>query len=122
MKAKIIETARNLRKQQTTAEKAFWNKVRSKRFNGLKFRRQHPIEFEYYGEIRHFIADFYCPGLSLIVEIDGGIHERQKGYDKLRTEILSNMTYRVVRFSNKDVLENIEEVIKKLGNIIETSP
>jgi len=61
MKAKIIETARNLRKQQTKAEKVFWEKVRPKSFKELKFRRQHPIEFEYYEQIRHFIADFLLP-------------------------------------------------------------
>jgi len=122
MKAKIIETARNLRRQQTQAEKVFWEKVRSKRFKGLKFRRQHPIEFEYYGQIRHFIADFYCPELGLIVEIDGGIHEQQKGYDKLRTEILNNLDYRVIRYSNSDVLEKIDEVMQKLSFLLESSP
>ena len=122
MKAIMIETARNLRKQQTQAEKVFWKKVRKKRFRGLKFRRQHPIEFEYYSQIRHFIADFYCPELGLIVEIDGGIHEQQKGDDELRTEILNTLNYRVVRFGNKDFLENIDGVMKKLSLFVESSP
>ena len=58
------------------AEKCFWNAVKTDRFMGLHFRRQQVIH--------GFIADFYCEELKLVVEIDGGIHEEQKDYDKLR--------------------------------------
>jgi len=65
---------------------------------------------------------FYCPELGLIVEIDGGIHEQQKGYDELRTEILNTLKYKVVRFRNKDVLENIDGVMNELSLFVESSP
>ena len=80
----------------------------------MKFRRQHPSEFEYENHTRHFIADFYCADKKLIVEIDGGIHEQQKDYDLLRTEILNKLNYRVIRFSNQKILDNINETMRIL--------
>ena len=84
MKAIITQTARNLRKNATKAEKIFWESVRNRKIKNKKFYRQYPIEFEYYDKIRHFIADFYCHECKLVVEIDGGIHETQKEYDSPR--------------------------------------
>ena len=108
------QTARDLRKCRTRAENIFQNFVRNRSFQNLKFRRQHPIEFKYENQKRFFIADFYCFEIKLVVEIDGGIHETQKDYDELRTLIINELGIKVVRFSNEEVMNNIEKVKKDL--------
>ena len=72
-----LKLAKWMRSHMTLAEKCFWNGVKTDKFMGLHFRRQQIIH--------GFIADFYCEDLNLVVEVDGGIHEQQKDYDKLRT-------------------------------------
>jgi very-short-patch-repair endonuclease len=67
-KSDILEAARILRKSMTIPEKLLWDKLKEKQIYGLRFRRQHPIEF--------FIADFYCHQIRLVVEIDGEIHNQ----------------------------------------------
>jgi very-short-patch-repair endonuclease len=111
----ITDTSRLLRKRSTPAEEAFWKSVRRRRFNGLKFLRQHPIRFKLEGMTRFFIADFFCFELRLVVEIDGGIHEQQKDYDELRSHIIHTLGYRVIRFSNEAVLHNIDVVHEEIG-------
>ena len=110
----ITETARLLRQRMTEAEAAFWEVVRGRRFHGLKFLRQHPIWFEYEGRERFFVADFFCFERRAVIEIDGGIHERQVEYDELRTYIINHLGIRVIRFRNEDVLNRSEEVLKEL--------
>ena len=109
-----FETARDLRKRSTVAEDAFWQIVRNRRFLDLKFKRQFPIEFDYEDCKRFFIADFYCHEKKLVVEIDGGIHKSQKEHDALRDEIMSIVGLKIIRFSNIEVLNNLEEVKKSL--------
>lgn len=109
----IKEVVRRLRKEQTAAENEFWNIVRNRKVLGKKFLRQHPILFDYKNQERMFIADFYCAEKRLIVEIDGGVHERQKNYDELRTFLLSQLGYRVIRFKNEEVNDR-ERVLSKL--------
>gem|GEM_PF-230804 len=82
--------------------------------HGLKFRRQQVID--------GFIADFYCNELRLIVEIDGGVHESQKDYDKLREWILSRNDIKIIRFSNGVVIHQFGEVIKQIGELLPPSP
>ncbi len=114
-----IVVARELRKNMTPAEIVFWNNVRNKKFFGLRFLRQHPIFYEYWGKKKFFVADFYCRELKLIVEIDGGIHETQKDYDRIRTEILETQKdLKVLRFKNEEVLSNINGVMKRLKTFI----
>ena len=111
--------ARELRKKTTLAEDIFWQYVRKRQFYGLKFRRQHALFFKYFGQTRFFIADFYCKEMRLIVEIDGGIHERQKEYDQFRSEILSQQKeLKIIRFKNDDVLNDIDSVLKKLAEFL----
>ena len=115
-----IKIARELRKNQTDAEKKFWSYMRDRKFNDYKFLRQHPILFEYYGKERFFIADFYCREMHLVVEIDGGIHEEQEDYDQIRTEIMKiQKNLKVVRFRNDEVLINIDKVLSKLYHNIQ---
>ncbi|MHB2147692.1 endonuclease domain-containing protein [Calditrichota bacterium LG25] len=109
-----LQTARNLRKNQTRAEQLFWYYVKNKKFRGLKFRRQKPIFYEYNQRQKFFICDFICPRARLIIEIDGGIHEKQKEYDKLREEIIKLKHFKILRFKNEEILNNIDEVFNKI--------
>jgi very-short-patch-repair endonuclease len=104
IKTLAIETARKLRKESTKAEKIFWNIVRNGKLFGIKFNRQFPIVFKFNGQKRLFIADFYCHEAQLIIEIDGGIHETQQDYIILRTEILNQLDFKIIRFKNNQVL------------------
>ena len=80
-----------------------------------KFQRQYPIYFVLNNRERFFVADFYCHALQLVVEIDGGIHEEQKEYDYLRSEIMhAQKDLHVIRFKNEEVLNNINLVLIKL--------
>ena len=119
--AKIL--ARSLRKNQTQAEIEFWNQVRNRRFCQLKFTRQFPIPYNFFGSTtNYFIVDFYCNELKLIVEIDGDVHQFQKEFDAEREKILKKLGVSFVRFSNSQVLDNWLEVEQKLYHVISTHP
>jgi very-short-patch-repair endonuclease len=116
MKEDIRVICRRFRKNQTKAEKSLWKLVRNRQIDGFKILRQYPIGFEWNKQIRFFIADFCCHKMKLVIEIDGGIHENQKDYDKMREQIIGQLGYRIIRFSNDEVLYHIEDVIEKLKN------
>lgn len=97
---------KELRKNPTPSEKIIWELVRNKRLNGYKFRRQHIIDV--------FIVDFVCLKKKLIIEIDGKIHDFQKEYDKERTLFLNEMDFQVIRFTNDQVLHNLEYVTQEI--------
>jgi very-short-patch-repair endonuclease len=101
--AQVQQRARELRKEITLAEKLLWSRLRNKQLKGLKFRRQHPLG--------PFIADFYCAARRLVVEIDGDIHDLQPERDAARTEQFKQYGYRLIRFRNKQVLNDIEDVL-----------
>ena len=104
---KLIEVARENRKNPTQAEKKLWLKIlKGKQFENYKFLRQKPLD--------NFIADFYCAELLLIIEIDGDSHAKQREYDTLRSEKLEAHGIKVVRYTNDDVLSNIEGVYQDL--------
>jgi very-short-patch-repair endonuclease len=98
--------ARDLRKRQTPAEIQLWKLLRDRRLDGVKFRRQHPVG--------PFVADFCCPQLRLIVEVDGGIHDESVEQDEERTRLLAASDYTVVRFRNEQVLYGRNEVLDEL--------
>jgi very-short-patch-repair endonuclease len=100
---------RELRKNQTDAEKLLWRYLRNKQFYGLKFFRQYSVG--------KYILDFYCPKLRLAVEIDGGQHtfKEKKEYDKARSEYLKEYRIEVMRFWNNDVMKDIEGVLNKIA-------
>lgn len=102
-----IDNARKNRKESTVAENALWQMLRNKNI-GYKFRRQHLID--------RFIVDFVCFEKSVIVEVDGKYHEsdEQMQADQQRTDILKSLGYEVLRFSNEEVIGNIEEVLQKI--------
>jgi len=115
IKKRALAVAKDLRNNQTKAEKVIWNYLKDKKIIGYKFLRQHPLYYEFWGKTKFFIADFYCSKLKLIVEIDGGVHETQSDYDNLRTEILNlQKKIKVIRFANEEILHNIESVLTKL--------
>ena len=106
------EKRRELRKNLTEAEKALWKNLRGKRLEGLKFFRQ-------YG-IGAYIADFYCPQQRLVIEVDGGQHfsEEGKNYDAQREEYMSSLGIRTLRFSNLDILKNIDGVWERIIQVV----
>ena len=101
-------SARNLRKNQTPQEIILWSRLRSRRFLGIKFRRQYPIG--------KYIVDFICLGKKIIIELDGWQHkeERQKRYDKERDKFLENKGFKMLRFWNNEVNSNLNGVILKI--------
>jgi very-short-patch-repair endonuclease len=104
--ARLHIYARELRHDQTDAERKFWEQLRNRRLAGFKFQRQHPIG--------RYIADFVCIEKQLIVESDGAQHAKRESYDAERAAFLSIKGYRVLRFWNVDVLTNMEGVIATL--------
>jgi very-short-patch-repair endonuclease len=103
----IFRRAKDLRNNLTPSEYILWIYLKEN-INGYKFRRQHPINI--------FIADFYCHKAKLVIEIDGEIHNRQeqKEHDLGRTVEIEKLGIKVIRFTNKEVQENIEKVICKI--------
>jgi very-short-patch-repair endonuclease len=111
--------ARELRKNQTKAESVFWQNVRKRQIMGFRFLRQFVISHSnLLGKKQYFIADFYCKDLSLVVEIDGRIHDFQKEHDQVKNQILEELGYKVIRFPNEEVLSNWDLVEKKLKEVI----
>jgi very-short-patch-repair endonuclease len=104
MKRLNVDRARSLRGAQTDAEQALWHRLRNRRLDGWRFRRQHEIDL--------YIVDFVCADAALIVELDGGQHGEQLIYDETRTRKLQEMGYRVLRFWNNDVLKNLDSVLE----------
>ena len=105
---KIFARAKELRKNMTPAEKVLWQRLRNHQIDGFYFRRQHPIKY--------FIADFYCAKADLIVEVDGGIHNSplKQEWDINRTAELEKTGITVIRFTNEEVMYNMENVIRKI--------
>jgi len=105
-KPHIFEKAKALRKNMTNSELTLWEKLKGKQMLGLRFRPQHPIDI--------FIADFYCHPIKLVIEIDGGIHKttEQKEYDIGRTAELNYWGIEVIRFTNEEIENKVNQVIK----------
>ncbi len=102
----LFEKARKLRTKPTPAEAQLWEVLKENKLLGLRFKRQHPI--------KGFIADFYCHKAHLVIEVDGGIHQRQCEYDRERTQVMIEFGLRVIRFKNEDVSEKLNWVIDEI--------
>ena len=113
MSGLVKNTVRRLRRDQTESEALVWQIVRNRQINGHKFYRQHPIQFEFNGRSRFFVADFYSAELKLVIEIDGKIHENQRDRDEMRTFIINQLRIRVIRISNEAV-QNVDDFINRL--------
>ncbi|MEL7189570.1 MAG: DUF559 domain-containing protein [Pseudomonadota bacterium] len=106
---RLTKTARKLRKEMTKPERILWRQLRSRPFEA-KFVRQFPI-----GD---FIVDFACRSLRLAIELDGGQHAECSA-DIVRTKIISAHGYRVIRFWNNEVLENMDGVLQTIAAEVE---
>jgi len=97
--------ARGLRQAQTPAEAKLWRALRSGRLDGLKFRRQHPIE--------PYFVDFACEALRLVIEVDGGVHDDDERVlkDELRQRNLEALGWLVLRFPNVEVMARLNDVL-----------
>ena len=100
----LTNTARMLRKNQTDAERALWQRLRNRQLLGVKFRRQVPI--------KGYIADFAALEIKLIIELDGSQHIDNKAADEFRTGFLQREGYKVIRLWNNDVLLRIDYVLE----------
>lgn len=103
---RLKQRARNMRNNSTKAEIKMWVDVLRNRQTGFQFYRQKPLY--------HFIVDFYCPKLKLVIEIDGGSHNEKIEYDRIRTELLNVFDLEVIRYTNEDILKNINGVRNNL--------
>lgn len=108
-----IEKARNLRFNQTLAEKIIWGRLRNRQMCDLKFRRQY--------NIGNYFVDFYCAEINLIIEIDGDVHgyKERKERDRLREDFLRNKGFKIVRYTNYEIYNNLEEVLEYLFDLCE---
>ena len=103
--------AQNLRNNATDAERRLWLHLRARQLEGFKFSRQMPVG--------PFICDFMCRERRLIVELDGGQHA-DNASDARRTEFLEAEGYRVIRFWNNDVLENVDGVLQVIAEALKS--
>jgi very-short-patch-repair endonuclease len=105
----LIARAKELRRPMTLQEAKLWQRLKTKQFFGLKFRRQHPLH--------RFILDFYCHEKRLVIEVDGHSHAEpaQQRYDQTRTEWLEQHGLRVIRFHNREVDNNLEGVLEEIA-------
>ncbi len=97
------QLARQQRVEPTPAEDTLWEWLRGKQLEGLKFRRQQPIE--------RFIVDFYSSELRLVIEVDGEIHQYTQAEDAIRQAYLESIGLRVLRFTNDEVLRDVKSVL-----------
>ncbi len=111
----IKELQEQNKKNSTQAEQILWENLRSKK-TGYKFRRQHIID--------EFIVDFFCVEKKLIVEVDGQYHNqsKQKEADELRTQILNELGYKLIRFSNEQVIGDLDSVLNQISNKLKSLP
>jgi very-short-patch-repair endonuclease len=104
---------RRRRREQTPAEGLLWQNLRAKRLNGAKVRRQHPIG--------NHVVDFCCLKHGLVVEVDGGQRAEEEEKDVARTKRLEAHGFRVIRFSNGDVLRNLDGVLTSIADALKES-
>ena len=104
---RILEAAREMRRNSTPAEKVLWSALRDGRLAGLKFYRQDVIG--------PYIADFYCASARLVIEVDGDIHDCRAEEDAARTRRFEEYGYRVIRFRNEMVLNDLDKVLSQIA-------
>jgi very-short-patch-repair endonuclease len=102
--------SRRLRNEMTDAERLLWSKIKGKQLKGFQVYRQKPIG--------RFVVDFYCPKAKLVIELDGGQHysEAILAKDESRDRYMERVGLKVLRFSDRDVFENLPGVLEEIGN------
>ena len=106
--------ARQLRRDATDAERLVWSVLRDRQLDGYKFRRQTPIG--------PYIVDFLCMQGRLIIELDGGQHQQRADYDQERTRFLESRGYRVLRYWNNEVFDDLESVVNAIHMELQQVP
>ena len=103
-----VAAARGLRRRMTHAEEVLWEALRNRGSAGLKFRRQHVVG--------PYVLDFCCPLSWLVVEVDGDIHDvpEHEAYDSVRSDYLNAKGFRVIRFRNEEVLNELPRVLQRI--------
>lgn len=109
-----VKRARGLRRDMTDSERMLWSRLRAKRLDGFKFRRQHPI--------LRFFADFCCISRRLVVELDGPSHVGRGSYDAMRDRMMGEAGYRVSRFPNERVWSDMDRVLAEIRAHLSTEP
>jgi very-short-patch-repair endonuclease len=109
-----VPAARDLRVHQTLAESIRWEALRNRRLEGLKFRRQQPVG--------PFVVDFCCPERRLAIELDGAVHAAQRENDAERETLLATAGYRLVRFPNEAVHDNLPAVLAEIRSDAGSKP
>ena len=107
------DAARRLRLDLTDAETRLWSRLRNRRLEGFKFRRQHSIG--------PFVADFFCLEAKLVIELDGSQHADQSKRDERRTDFIRAAGYEVLRIWNYEVMVEIDAVLQRIADALEQS-
>ena len=112
-KIEYKQRRQTLRNNMTEPEKRLWGILRNHQL-GVKFRRQHGIG--------HYIVDFYCPELKLIIEVDGESHffEDAQAYDKIRDKFMLELGLTTIRFSNHEIMTNIDGICQLIQQVVKT--
>ncbi len=109
----LLRRAKSMRSSPTPAEAVIWQHIRAGRFDGVKFKRQQPIG--------NYIADFVCFAEKLVIEVDGGQHNGSAS-DAARDAWFAGQGFRVLRFWNNEVGENLEGVLQRIREAVTPSP
>ena len=107
--------SRELRANMTPAERKLWACLSARKVAGVRFNTQFPIG-------PHYIADFASRGAKLVIEVDGGQHSEAERADTARTRYMESMGYRVIRFWNNEVMDNLEGVIAEIERVLADTP
>ena len=102
-----VRIAKALRRAMTPEERILWQRLRGNRLRGLHFRRHQVID--------GFVADFYCHAAALVVEVDGPIHAQQADYDRDRDKVLRKRGFRILRFTNEQVRNALDQVLARIA-------
>ena len=106
MSSRLTKLAKTLRKRSTDAELLLWQRLKARRLEGIKFRRQQPID--------KFIVDFLSFEKRIIIELDGGQHAENRQEDRERDRFLTQAGFKILRFWNNEVLENLDGVLERI--------
>ncbi len=110
LRGKLRTAARQMRHEPTPAEDLLWQRLRGRQLSGRKFHRQFSID--------RFIVDFFSSSAALIIEVDGEVHRQQVEADKERQQILTALGFRVIRFTNAQVLDLTDQVLQEIRDAL----
>ena len=114
MRGTLTPTPQDLRINMTDSERRLWSFLRANQLEGYKFRRQHPLGI--------YIVDFVCLQRKLIIEVDGGQHAERAEMDEARSAWLMRQGFRVLRFWNNEVLDEMEAVLEVIREVLVSPP